>query len=397
MSYIFDTNILMSDIDEDKYRSEKIYIPITVLEELDKNNHFGNNDSSHRARAGIRKINELGKISELIYVVERDHSVDSFLDMSIKDNIILSTCIYIQKEIDSSAVLLTRDLNMYQKAIAIGVKAKHIYETLSSIYKGYIEIVGSTDTIEDFFNNLDISLFFPNEYILIKDTSTGSETEMRWTGEKFVRLKLPESKVIKAKNALQRCALDLLNNKDITCAAILGGYGSGKTFLCTQMATHFVLDKKINSKILGIREPNGEGKDVGYLKGTFEDKTDRFFRPIEQQLKGPEEYNYLISNRIIETEIPFYMKGTTYDDTIFIVDEAEDLSEAQIKLIGTRVGENSRIFFAGDFSQSIRDKTLSNPLVKMCEQLKGDPKFGCLYLDEDVRSETSKMFANLFK
>ena len=148
---------------------------------------------------------------------------------------------------------------------------------------------------------------------------------------------------------------------------------------------------------MGIREPNGEGKDVGYLKGTFEDKTDRFFRPIEQQLKGPEEYNYLISNRIIETEIPFYMKGTTYDDTIFIVDEAEDLSEAQIKLIGTRVGENSRIFFAGDFSQSIRDKTLSNPLVKMCEQLKGDPKFGCLYLDEDVRSETSKMFANLFK
>lgn len=397
MSYIFDTNILMSDIDEDKYRSEKIYIPITVLEELDKNNHFGNNDSSYRARAGIRKINELGKISELIYVVERDHSVDSFLDMSIKDNIILSTCVYIQKEIDCSAVLLTRDLNMYQKAIAIGVKAKHIYETLSSIYKGYIEIVGSTDTIEDFFNNLDISLFFPNEYILIKDTSTGSETEMRWTGEKFVRLKLPESKVIKAKNALQRCALDLLNNKDITCAAILGGYGSGKTFLCTQMATHFVLDKKINSKILGIREPNGEGKDVGYLKGTFEDKTDRFFRPIEQQLKGPEEYNYLISNRIIETEIPFYMKGTTYDDTIFIVDEAEDLSEAQIKLIGTRVGENSRIFFAGDFSQSIRDKTLSNPLVKMCEQLKGDPKFGCLYLDEDVRSETSKMFANLFK
>ena len=91
------------------------------------------------------------------------------------------------------------------------------------------------------------------------------------------------------------------------------------------------------------------------------------------------------------------MKGTTYDNTIIIVDEAEDLSETQIRLIGTRIGENSRIFFSGDFSQSIKNKTLSNPLVRMCEQLKGNDKFGCLYLDEDVRSETSKMFANLFK
>ena len=397
MSYIFDTNILMSDIDEKKYKSEKIYIPITVLEELDKNNHFGLGDSSYRARAGIKKISELSKVANLIYIIERDYSVDSLLDMTIKDNIILSTCVYIQKNIDSSSILLTRDLNMYQKALALGLKVKHIYDTLSSIYKGYIEVVGSTETIEDFFNNIDTKIFFPNEYILIKDTSTNSESEMRWDGEKFVRLKLPDSKVIKAKNALQRCALDLLNNKDITCAAILGGYGSGKTYLCTQMATHFVVDKKQQSKILGIREPNGEGKDVGYLKGTFEDKTDRFFRPIEQQLKGPEEYNYLISNRIIETEIPFYMKGTTYDNTIIIVDEAEDLSETQIRLIGTRIGENSRIFFSGDFSQSIKNKTLSNPLVRMCEQLKGNDKFGCLYLDEDVRSETSKMFANLFK
>ena len=132
-----------------------------------------------------------------------------------------------------------------------------------------------------------------------------------------------------------------------------------------QMASYFVLDKNEQSKILGIREPNGEGKDIGYLKGTFEDKTIRFFRPIEQQLKGPNQYDYLVQSGKIETEIPFYMKGTTYDKTIFLVDEAEDLSEAQIKLVGTRVGENSRIFFSGDFAQSIKDKTTSNPLVKI--------------------------------
>ena len=91
------------------------------------------------------------------------------------------------------------------------------------------------------------------------------------------------------------------------------------------------------------------------------------------------------------------MKGTTYDNTVMVVDEAEDLSESQIRLIGTRIGENSRAFFSGDYAQSIKEKTILNPLVKMCEELKGNPMFGCIYLDEDVRSETSKMFANLFK
>ena len=397
MSYILDTNIFMSDIDESKYKGLDIYIPITVLEELDKNNHFGDQERSYRARNGIKFVNKLSEIANVKYIINRDHSIDDLLDMNIKDNVILSTALYIKNNIDISAVLLTRDMNMYHKAVAIGLKAKHVFETLSSIYKGYIEVAGTTDSINNFFDTVDTSKLYVNEYILINNMETGEQTEVKWTGTEFASLLLPEQSVITAKNQLQRCAIDLLNDRRISCVAILGGYGSGKTYLCTQMATHFVLDRKKQRKILGIREPNGEGKDVGYLKGTFEDKTDRFFRPIEQQLKGPEEYNYLITNRIIETEIPFYMKGTTYDDTIFIVDEAEDLSETQIRLIGTRVGENSRIFFSGDFSQSIKNKTLSNPLVRMCEQLKGNPKFGCLYLDEDVRSDTSKMFANLFK
>ena len=53
---------------------------------------------------------------------------------------------------------------------------------------------------------------------------------MRWNGEKFVALKLPPSKFIKGKNALQRCALDMLINPSITICALLGLPGSGKTF-----------------------------------------------------------------------------------------------------------------------------------------------------------------------
>jgi predicted ribonuclease YlaK len=91
------------------------------------------------------------------------------------------------------------------------------------------------------------------------------------------------------------------------------------------------------------------------------------------------------------------MKGTTYNDTIMIVDEAEDLNERALRLVGTRVGQNGRIFLAGDYQQSVVNASSSNALVKMCKELRGNPLFACIYLEDDVRSDTSKLFANLFK
>ena len=66
-------------------------------------------------------------------------------------------------------------------------------------------------------------------------------------------------------------------------------------------------------------------------------------------------------------------------------------------MIGTRVGENSRIFFTGDYKQSLIDTSTSNPLIEMCNTFKGKPNFACVCLNEDVRSETSKMFADMSK
>lgn len=221
---------------------------------------------------------------------------------------------------------------------------------------------------------------------------------MRWDGEKFVWLKLPPSKYIKGKNALQRCALDLLNNPNITVCAILGTYGSGKTRLTLSMAKYAVVDKGTQSTIVGIREPVGHGKQVGYLKGSFEDKTEMFFLPLAQQLDGGMfELESMKQRGLLESNILFYLKGVTYNDSIIVVDESEDLSEEQIRLVGTRVGENSRIFLNGDYKQAVSKANTDNPLVKMCNELKGSPLFGCVYLEADVRSETSQLFANLFE
>ena len=152
---------------------------------------------------------------------------------------------------------------------------------------------------------------------------------MRWDGERFIGLRLPPSEIIKGKNPLQRCALDMLNNKDITVCAVLGGYGSGKTCLSLISAKYQVVDKGNQSTILGLREPAGHGKQVGYLKGDFADKTDMFFIPFAQQLDGGLfELESLKQRGVFETNIIYYLKGTTYNDCIILVDEAEDLDES---------------------------------------------------------------------
>ena len=280
---------------------------------------------------------------------------------------------------------------------------KKFYDTNSDemIYKGYKIISGTSDDI-----NAAMELIYQsnyegwniNEYLLIQNIEDNSEKEMRFDGTQFVNLRLPPSKTVKGKNALQRCALDILNNQDITVAAIIGGYGSGKSYLCTKMALYNVLDKGNQSSILLVREPVGEGKELGYLPGDFKNKNAYFEYPIEQQLDGGGfQLESLKQRGVIESIIPYFMKGLTLTSYIVICDEAEDLSDKQIRLIGTRVGENSRIFFSVDYKQSVINATENNALVKMCNIFKGNKKFGCIYLEEDVRSATSKMFANLFK
>lgn len=266
------------------------------------------------------------------------------------------------------------------------------------VYTGFIEYSGTAEQINEYMSSLDYGSVYQNQFLILNDTEQNTTTEMRYDGEKFVELRLPKSNYIRGKNSFQRCALDLLLNKNIDIVAILGIYGSGKSFLTTKMALYNVLERGQQSKILGVREPCGEGASVGYLKGTLEDKTRDFFLPIQQQLDGGEfELQALQARGVLDTNIPYYMKGTTYENTIMLVDEAEDLTEAQLRLVGTRLGQNSRIFLSGDYGQSLINRTASNPLVKMCNMLKGLPNFGCIYLDEDVRSNASKIFANLFK
>ena len=397
---LYDTCSLLAEIDNDDLFAERFYVSSVSLHEPENIKTSKNKTEDVRYKA--RKLSHLldehyNDYDVVVYNFEiSDYIVDTLgLDVTIPDNQIVGTAKYISEKED--VVFITNDICLKNIARYLRLDVCSVVGK-ENIYKGYKIIKGTSEQINIAMENMDFSDWNVNEYLIIKNIDDDSEKEMRFDGEKFVSLKLPSSKFIKAKNSLQRCALDILNNQDITIAAILGGFGSGKTHLSMQMALYNVNEKGYQSKILGVRSPQGEGKEVGFLPGDLNSKVEGFFEPLTQQLNGGEfELESLKQRGVLETNIPFYMKGTTYNDTILVVDEAEDLDEKQIRLVGTRVGSNSKIYFAGDYKQSVINTTTNNALVKMCNEFKGNKQFATIYLGEDVRSSTSKMFANLFE
>ena len=379
-----------------------VIISSITLEELENIKTSRNKDEEikFKARKAVRNIIKHG-VEVLFY---NDYCIDNDI-YTTNDEMIIATCANYAKGVLEEVVFYSEDLLC--RLIAerkFKLKVAALEETEKQFYKGYILIEGTTEKINEEWDKLDLSVLYTNEYVIFHDTDTNEWKEMRFDGENLIPLKLPTFKnsglitPIKGKNSLQRCALDALNNTNITTVAILGTAGSGKSYLAMQMGLYLMQSSKTGiSSIVAVREASGEGKEIGFLKGDFEDKTKLFFKPLEQQLEGKEfQLQKLVSDGKLEMIIPFYAKGLTWDYTYIECTEAEDFSTHQIKLLGTRVGQDSKIVFEGDYKQSNINKSISNPLIEMCEELKGNPKFACIVLDEDVRSETSKMFANLF-
>ena len=402
--YFLDTNVLLEDIEFTRFSSTHFLISSETLVELEsiKTNRHKTDDVRNIARRVVTwlannrgsydVIQNTNEINEKIYNMSLDPDLP---DMRICACAWIATQLYPNDEI----IFVTHDISCQNIASKIfGLHVEWFENSKEEIYKGYQRISGTTEYINDYMANIDVTNWYTNEYLIIHNVDDDSTREMRFDGQNFVALKLPPSKVIKGKNALQRCALDILNNQNITVAAILGGYGSGKTLIGTKLALFSVQEKGWQSKIVCLREAVSEGAEIGYLPGEKDLKILDFMLPFADQLEGGEfELESLKQRGVIEANTPYFIKGRTYNESILLVDEAEDLSEKQIRLIGTRVGHDSRVFYMGDYKQSVVNPSRQNALIRMCNELRGNPMFGCIYLDEDVRSDTSKMFANLFQ
>lgn len=268
------------------------------------------------------------------------------------------------------------------------------------IYSGYEEVFLSSDdytlVYDQYQNGENPYDLIENQYLIIHcDDKTN---EYVYCKGKLNALKLPKG--IKALNAKQRCVLDLLENEDIPIKVICGVYGTGKTYLSINVAVNKVSNssKSEFAKIFLVRQPYGEGDEIGFLKGTKDDKIRDFFNPIVDNIENGEfAMESLMQRGQLEVDIPFYMKGRSLARTIMIVDEAEDLTLKQIKLLGSRVAEKSNIVFVGDWKQSAGKYEWNCGLTQFIKYVKENPSplVGVMVMDEDVRSLASKYFADI--
>jgi len=160
-------------------------------------------------------------------------------------------------------------------------------------------------------------------------------------------------------------------NKDIVFG--IGPAGTGKTLLAVQVAVKMFKEGDID-KIIVTRPAVSVDEELGFLPGTLEQKMAPWTRPIFDVLReyfNAREIEGMITEGIIEIAPLAYMRGRTFKNSFILADEMQNATPNQMKMLLTRLGENSKMAVTGDLNQA--DKLKDNGLINFVNLLKDRP------------------------
>lgn len=183
-----------------------------------------------------------------------------------------------------------------------------------------------------------------------------------------------KGKSIHAKTLGQRNYVNKMQTNDITFG--IGPAGTGKTYLAVVMAVSALKKGKVKRVIL-TRPAVEAGESLGFLPGDLKEKVDPYLRPLYDALHdvlGTEQTTRLIERETIEIAPLAYMRGRTLDDAFVILDEAQNTTPAQMKMLLTRLGFGSKMVITGDVTQIDLPKGVQSGLkeaYKLLEDVKG--------------------------
>ena len=408
--FVLDTNVLMHDpACLYRFQEHDIFLPMIVLEELDKNKR-GHSEVSRNARQASRFMEELisgaGKkdiekgiklpqpvnssfVSGHIFFQTRhlNYELPPSLPGSIPDNNILGTALALQKSrIDAKVIIVSKDINLRIKAAALGILAEdyqddQVLDDLSLLYTGKTELkpdfwdlhakelTSWKEESHTFYKvtGNDLSHWYPNQ-LIYENTENGFEAVTREVKDGTAILDVCTNYRrshhsvwgINARNREQNFALNLLMDPEVDFVSLLGNAGTGKTLLTLAAALTQVLDEHRYHEIIVTRATVPMGDDIGFLPGTEEEKMAPWMGALMDNMEvlaggdggewGRAATNDLLRNRIKIHSLNF-MRGRTFLKKFVIIDEAQNLTSKQMKSLITRAGPGTKVVCLGNVAQ----------------------------------------------
>lgn len=202
---------------------------------------------------------------------------------------------------------------------------------------------------------------------------------------------------IQPKNPTQQYLLECIDNNSITVA--IGPAGTGKTY-CTGMKVSQLYLKGQFEKIILSRANVSVGRTLGFFPGSVEQKMKPWLMPMTDVLKqglGQGRFTYLEQKGIVEVQPIETIRGRSYNNSLIMVDEAQNLSIEEIKAITTRLGENSKLILSGDPAQSDVEK--GNNLLyfaQMCSKYDIEIPVVRFTINDIVRSDIVAQLVKMF-
>ena len=410
--FVLDTNVLMHDPAAlFKFQEHHIYLPMTVLEELD-NAKIGVSEVARNVRQTNRFIDELltaqqevnieeglrlnqftaaeepFKCSGRLFFQTQAHrsSLPKSLPGNKNDNSILNTIMALKQEAAGhEIVLISKDINLRIKAAILSIQAEdyandRVVDDLDLLFSGSRQLPEDfwevhSDQIESWqeegnayyeLENVNGEEWYPNQFVYIDENF---EAIVRKKKEKGCLIKVCHNYYgnrhsvwgITALNREQNFALNLLMDPEIDFVTLSGSAGTGKTLLALAAGLTQTLDQGLYKEIIMTRVTIPIGEDIGFLPGSEEEKMTPWMGALMDNMEvltGSDQKdsweqaatNDLLRNRIKIRSLNF-MRGRTFQNKYIIIDEAQNLTSKQMKTLVTRSGTGTKIVCLGNLKQ----------------------------------------------
>lgn len=435
-NFVLDTNVILHDYEcIEKFEENDIYLPIVSLEELDKFKK-GSEQINFNARAFVRRLDEIsdqdlfkkgaslgeGRGRLFVKINGQYHTkVKEAFGEAKADHRILSIAMTLADEQPNvKTILVTKDVNLRMKARSLGMLVEDyindkvtrvdLFENSEPEFEGVDgdlidRIYASKDGI-----NVDewelASKLDPNDCFVMKSERNSVLARYNPFTDKIVKVEKAVYFGIQPRNAEQTFAMHILSDPDVKLVGLTGKAGTGKTLLA--LAAALSQEQQYKQILLARPIVSLANKDLGFLPGDEKAKVAPYMQPLFDNLnvikaqfaQNSSELRKLEEMQKTEKlviEALAYIRGRSVSETIFIVDEAQNLTPHEIKTIITRAGEGSKLIFTGDIEQidSPYLDAQSNGLAYMIERMKGQPIFAHVNLVKGERSQLSKLASDL--